>query len=131
MKIMDQAMSLTLKAHNNSCKGIRRDLNSFASKKLSTKAVSLKSKSTPPFKMAHDSEIDSVTQVTGIQRPKPLVEYLTVPVLKNHSRPRPKLVEQKILVANDYSIDNEYLVGVEAETRVNDFECTLRQYNTK
>ena len=59
-------------------------MNSLASKKQSVQSASM-SKSTTPFAIAEDAERNSITQCVGIQRPRPLQEFLTVPVLGNRS----------------------------------------------
>ena len=111
-------------------------------------------KSTPPFTVAEDADLCSAAQVIGIQRPKPIQESLTVPVLTNQaarnqsvrstiSKGRKFMYE--VIAMRDrsscyedessrhsisYDVEN---VCDDAELRVQpiNFERTLKQFNSK
>ncbi len=59
--------------------------------------------------VAQDADQYSVTQVIGIQRPKPLNDFLTVPILQNYSRQRPTLTKHTKM-SSSKKIDETLLV---------------------
>ena len=104
----------------------KHKLKSVSDRPVSVKSVTI-SKSSQPFAIAEDAERNSVTKLTRIQRPRPLNDYLTVPVLRSHSRKRPtKKVNPEERRAHDLSkpedlVSEEERISDEGEAKIKDF----------
>lgn len=101
-------------------------------------------KTTSPFAKADDLDVSALV---GIQRPRKIVDYLSVPVLTQAKRrekpkqeqpspnetPTEKAKESGFkneYQPNDFSFDND-LIEDEAAPRSTEFDCTVKQFNTK